>query len=228
MSSPFLDSMLSRRGSPTTWYDADATTHLGATSVLISNDRQVIEIGTARGDIVTGLAPSDFGGEPGHVLAVTQDPVNNPAAVTWYVLIKPLLRSRQQIFDRGVTMALRALPSILTGQRVIKSAVGSLNGYGDPRTQAEVTTISLAIRAGFANQANPLTQQDIGAVPRGITTIYVPIGSDVRPGDEVTLPDGTPSYVQQANLQYTDGSAWALQLLLDGSAGQGVPLLPSS
>lgn len=128
----------------------------------------------------------------------------------------------------GVEAMALPLPLVLTGQRVTASgAGGTLNGYGDPRSQAQVTTTALTLRAGISNQVEPLTQQDMGVVPRGVDTLYVPLGADIQKDDHLTLPSGQTAYVQQVNQDFANGYPYCLQVMLDDSAGQGISLLPT-
>lgn len=81
------------------------------------------------------------------------------------------------------------------------------------------------IRLGFANMFNPADENIEGILARtGTVTAVVPLLADVKVTDTIILPapDGRPAVVQDANILYTDGPAWALQLQLSLSGGSGL------
>lgn len=81
------------------------------------------------------------------------------------------------------------------------------------------------IRLGFSNMFNPVDENVEGMLPRtGTVTAIVPLLADVKRGDTIILPapDGRPCVVQDRNILYTDGPAWATQLQLSLSGGSGL------
>lgn len=213
---PF-DDLITEGGSPATLYASDGASGAQAISIVVSNVHYVTTIGTERGNAIRGHVPSTVRVTAGQVLNV---PALNPA---WFVVVKTLLLSRTFLFDPGTTLTCFALPYQLTVTRVRAASVPMQHrtGYGEPRTPAAVSETARTIRAGFSNDNDPWASTDLGAYPKGVTTVYAPAGSDVQLADMVVLPDGRQAVVQQKNLLNADGQSYALQLLLDASGGIG-------
>lgn len=96
---------------------------------------------------------------------------------------------------------------------------------GMSATALAQTADKATIRLGFSNAFNPADFGEEGVLPRtGTITAVVPLLADVRVRDTIILPapDGRPCVVQDANIEYTDGPAWALQLQLSTSGGSGL------
>lgn len=218
---------ITRQGVAATLYDTDGVSALTDTTLVLSSAQNLGRTG-ARGDILLGRVPAALAAiGPGSVLAA-------PAlAAGWYLVIHTLDSSLRQRASSSTTLALLALPGTLTVQRAVASTPPlRTNPYSEPAYLTSAgypagDTAEVTVRCGVSNQFDPLSESIAGPLPAGVVTVYVPLGADVRKDDgvvDLSVPgttDTTAYVVQQVNRLYADGTAYALQLILDSGAGAG-------
>jgi hypothetical protein len=196
-------------GLAVTLYASDGVSTPLSTTMVFSNLRYVLMIGTQRGNIIVGLLPSSVTAAPGQVIQVT-------STGRWYVIAKVSDESVPFLYNPGVSVALLRLPDVLTVTRTVQAVTPMhRNGFGEPYSPSDTTVTTRTIRAGDSNGNDPFTGQDLGPLPKGVYTLYCPLGSDVQLGDQLTLRDGTKGTVQQKNPADADGDYYAWQLLVN-------------
>lgn len=223
---PPFDRLITRRGDAATLYEPDGVSSPTTIQVVVSSVRSVPLLGN-RGDVVAGHVASTVAAWPGQVVAIPAQPPG------WYLVAKTLQVSRAALFDPGTSLVLLALPGTLTVQRAVASTPPArTNPYNEPAYLTSAgypagDTAEVTVRCGVSNQFDPLSESIAGPLPAGVVTVYVPLGADVRKDDgvvDLSVPgttDTTAYVVQQVNRLYADGTAYALQLILDSGAGAG-------
>lgn len=208
---------------PCTVYDPDET-NARTTTAAVDNDTQMGRLGRV-GDTATAYLPPDSDADAGDLLVVG---VGSPLVITtdsppiYYLVAKrrastantPGIRA---LVPRGpLQLLLMPLPYILTRRRLIAPPADGANIWNVPvPTEQDVLTI----RAGESNANDPYQDEDIGSTPRDVVTFYTPLGADIKLQDYLVLPDGRPALVQQVNALSANGVRYALQLIVDASAG---------
>ena len=129
------------------------------------------------------------------------------------------------VVNPGTSLALLSLPYSLTFTRLTPQGV-NLSPYNEPfavdvRGDSSSPTTTRTVHAAINNMNDTLTDNVAGDVPSSILTVHVPLGSDVVQDDTFVL-NGQPYVVQQTNILYSDGEAYAKMLILDETTGSGL------
>jgi hypothetical protein len=216
-----FDRLLTTHGQTATLYDQDAASNPRTTPCAVVDSGAVRMLGTSRGELVRAHFPSTTVVLPGQVLFCA---VLSPQ---WYLIAKLLITTGFS-FNPGVMAEMFALPLALSAERPVRPAPSALGGYDEPAATGgtptgavpQLTVSARTVRAGFTNVYDPLNPTALGPLPAGTLTAYCPLGSDVLADDTVrTL--GEDWVVGQTNRLFANGSAFALQLILNETAGPG-------
>jgi len=216
---PF-DRIITQRGTPATLFGPDGVSAPVPIKIIVSNARMVPMVGI-RGDVIQAHVASGVAIAPGQVLQIPSVPS------VWYVVAKALQVSRGVLFDPGTSMALLALPLLVTLKDKVttKPAPQFLNARDEPRYRtaaggvAGIPTTTTTFRAGMSNAFNALSLQLEGALPNSLTTYYCPLGQSLALDDEVLLPDGSPARVTRLYYKDADGVPYAREFVATGSVG---------
>jgi len=196
-------------------YDADETNPVPV-SLVVSSYQAVKTRGEARKSTQGQLAPGTAM-TPGQLLQ---------QGTRWYLVSDVLDESPVLLAQVNVRTLLLPLPYVVTGTRYTivsgtrtqqQAAVNWNNEpYADPVTGLPTAALTpITVRAALSVDFNPLLELPEGQEPGGITSMYVPLGADVRLDDRFTLPSGHIAIVQQINDLMASGARWARQLIFN-------------
>lgn len=204
-----------------TVYDADGT---NARDVLlvITNARS---LATTRVASKVVLATGPFGAPVRISNLVQYTSATDAVDDQWFVVADALIAPNGGLANPTVQM--HRLPYEVVRLRPSQAQRQAARDPWSGMTAATLagTADKATIRVGFSNSFNPADENIEGMLPRtGTWTAVAPLLADVKVGDTLILPapDGRPCVVQDANILYTDGPAWSLQLQLSLSGGSGL------
>lgn len=202
-------------------YDADGVSNSEPCQLVVSNVASLKSRRTSN-DYTAGLLVAETPVSIGQVV--------EHETAGWFIIAKAQNLSSVLLAPTPVKLQLLPLTDQLTFQRPAQAppdpASVPLSGYGEPMQTGlagypVLPVVQITARVGYSNHMLSLTAADLGPVPTTSSiTAYAPLDCGVQLGDETTI-DGTPYVVRQASSEDANGARYALQLLLDNSAGAG-------